>query len=556
MSNVTDTPAFKKWFRGSKVVDARRQPLVVYHGTSRGGFTAFDTHKIDAHHYGFFFTSNRKVAETYTGAPEKEDPFPDDLNIPPFRSLTDLRRFLVSPQNNYDGWKMRLEESTQILDEADVDDAGQDWGDERNYRIGYHWYFEWCKDLRVLSGVPVAADIYYSYAQPSMRQLLLDARVAVREGPVGIPAGVYAVYLKMLNPLRVNGRGALWNHIPYQGGFYNTDGLCAKALSLGHDGVIFRQIYDCHVGQSEIGDVYVVFSPTQVKSAYKNKGTFDPEDPDIRHNGLSFESLPDGRLVGWRVASHEGGHAVSAADSHQKAKLRKGTLTRFTGKGMFLGNTREFVLDHYEVNEQNVLMRYAFHPEAVLSGNLTDREAEVSVAVAELLDWEVLRENATWGPLQPLPGVGYYRTLVQKGSIRIVLSDSRKNKMGEIEGVWLESLRTMEQSSHRCDDSLRALGLAEGDPVLEVGYVNLLYAFQGHGLGRLLYEMLMQEAFDQRGPFFFVPMMCEKGGDTSPEALRVWYSLARDYPSRGFDPYGEPFDRLGAVRVGVRPLLR
>ena len=31
----TDTPAFRNWFAGSKVVDAAGNPLPVYHGTAR-----------------------------------------------------------------------------------------------------------------------------------------------------------------------------------------------------------------------------------------------------------------------------------------------------------------------------------------------------------------------------------------------------------------------------------------------------------------------------------------------------------------------------------------
>ena len=39
-----DTPQFKKWFAGSKVVDAQGNPLVVYHATTRN-FAAFDPDK-------------------------------------------------------------------------------------------------------------------------------------------------------------------------------------------------------------------------------------------------------------------------------------------------------------------------------------------------------------------------------------------------------------------------------------------------------------------------------------------------------------------------------
>jgi hypothetical protein len=51
VSNIEDNPNFKKWFEGSKVVDKEGKPLVVYHGTTHGGFTAFST-KFDGAHFG------------------------------------------------------------------------------------------------------------------------------------------------------------------------------------------------------------------------------------------------------------------------------------------------------------------------------------------------------------------------------------------------------------------------------------------------------------------------------------------------------------------------
>lgn len=57
----TETPAFKKWFEGSKVVDAEGKPLVVYHGTPTPGFDTFDPSQIGRNFNdpaGFFFSSS------------------------------------------------------------------------------------------------------------------------------------------------------------------------------------------------------------------------------------------------------------------------------------------------------------------------------------------------------------------------------------------------------------------------------------------------------------------------------------------------------------------
>ena len=66
--NQTDTPAFRKWFGDSKVVDADGKPLVVYHGTNQD-FDAFnpdnvgDNFGVDSE--GFFFTDSKIRASGY-----------------------------------------------------------------------------------------------------------------------------------------------------------------------------------------------------------------------------------------------------------------------------------------------------------------------------------------------------------------------------------------------------------------------------------------------------------------------------------------------------------
>jgi uncharacterized protein YjbI with pentapeptide repeats len=63
------SPAFKKWFGKSVLVDKwSQQPVVVYHGTRTGGFTVFDPSKLDPHHNAFYFSAALPTAETYTDA--------------------------------------------------------------------------------------------------------------------------------------------------------------------------------------------------------------------------------------------------------------------------------------------------------------------------------------------------------------------------------------------------------------------------------------------------------------------------------------------------------
>ncbi len=61
--------AFRTWFHGSKVVDDKGEPLLVYHGTPRG-FDEFDHKTIgtgnDAYGAGIYFTVNPTIASGYS----------------------------------------------------------------------------------------------------------------------------------------------------------------------------------------------------------------------------------------------------------------------------------------------------------------------------------------------------------------------------------------------------------------------------------------------------------------------------------------------------------
>ena len=65
------TPNFKFWFgdwehdpdNASKVLDENGEPLVLYHGTPRGGFTTFNVSgEGDSHDTGAWFTPNKNLA--------------------------------------------------------------------------------------------------------------------------------------------------------------------------------------------------------------------------------------------------------------------------------------------------------------------------------------------------------------------------------------------------------------------------------------------------------------------------------------------------------------
>jgi hypothetical protein len=167
LESVTNTSEFKRWFGKSKVVDKNGKPLIVYHGTQKGGFSVFNTPT----HFG-----NKSQVNTL---------------------LTHL-------------------------------------------------------------------DFARQHSTPFINPKL------------GNSDSVYPVYLKIENPL----------HIPDKGGDplkWNETVQAAK--DAGYDGLIYTNKYE---GE---GLSYVVFDPTQIKSAIGNRGTFNPNSPDITKEATTTEAI-------------------------------------------------------------------------------------------------------------------------------------------------------------------------------------------------------------------------------------------------------------------------
>lgn len=86
-----ETKAFKKWFGKSKVKDSKGKPMVVYHGTSadfsafekKPGFITILFSTMETMRHAFFFTPNKKAAETF--AVQHADPgrMPTGANLMP-----------------------------------------------------------------------------------------------------------------------------------------------------------------------------------------------------------------------------------------------------------------------------------------------------------------------------------------------------------------------------------------------------------------------------------------------------------------------------------------
>jgi RNA:NAD 2'-phosphotransferase (TPT1/KptA family)/GNAT superfamily N-acetyltransferase/2'-5' RNA ligase/8-oxo-dGTP pyrophosphatase MutT (NUDIX family) len=232
-------PKLKAWFNGSKVVDDKGQPRIVYHGSKSTWISSFDlgmegTGTAGSTKWGgIWFTSNQGNASWFADPPEeKVEARTDDVTVygndPYYAAITDINGegiFEVGPH--------------PTEEEAERDGIAQ-------------------------------AKMYNEH--------------------LGEDTNVQAVYLKIVNPY-------VTDQIP-------RDKEFKAARDGGHDGIIAKEVTD----GVEVSDVFVVFSPNQVKSATRNVGNYDPNNQSIIAGG-STQLLPDEVELVADIAQSGGGKA-------------------------------------------------------------------------------------------------------------------------------------------------------------------------------------------------------------------------------------------------------
>lgn len=209
-SSAPSSAAFQRWFGASEVVDEQGQPLVVYHGTTAGGFDAFrpNYRKGEQLGFGIHFAQDRGFAAKYA-----EDPTVARKGKTPkvYAVYLFIQRPLVA-------------------------------------------------DAIVYEGTPE-----FALAKKLARSKLMTLRGE---------DGVFMAYM--------------------QNAIDKTPALRAEKLirEAGYDGILYESVLSTAawtgtgVGRKRTGSSrsYIVFEPTQVKSATDNAGTFDPADLSIYRN--------------------------------------------------------------------------------------------------------------------------------------------------------------------------------------------------------------------------------------------------------------------------------
>ncbi len=262
-TDVTQTQQFKRWFGDSKVVNEDGTPKVVYHGSENFGFTTFKSGTK-------FFTDDVDVATSYSQDGKGVSNIDTSL-------YTDVDSLSID------------ELVERINNQVFADDDDKLIVDTQKYDTTYYK-----KGEAVGRFINSNGDGIGTYSISSLRSWIKQ---------LGFNGGVYAVYLKMTNPLVIEDVGGFSRDLRLTGkiakdlkGKTDTDRVAEYAKEHGYDGVIFREIYDMGYKKDIVktSNIYVVFDSTQIKSATDNIGTFDGSNPDIRYSkGLKVIDIGD-----------------------------------------------------------------------------------------------------------------------------------------------------------------------------------------------------------------------------------------------------------------------
>ena len=283
------TPAFKRWFgdwendpaNASKVVDENGEPLVVYHGSENAGFTTFDSDYWDEGMLGNFASSEEFVASTYSGVGIfKGDPDTPLVRGPALNSEDE-------PDSRPGNYALFLNIRKPLV----VDAQGHNWNDipaegKDDYVEASDLTDEQLLSLKEDAWPPIDIELEYDEDGNLERWSHLELAEVIEENYVQEELDEdenvvgYSTPLFHKDTLETTTARQLTQSTRDISNWALRDGT-------GWDGVIFRNVID--MGQYSDGgrirkasDVFVTKEGPQLKSAVRNTGNFDPENPDIR----------------------------------------------------------------------------------------------------------------------------------------------------------------------------------------------------------------------------------------------------------------------------------
>ena len=326
----------------SKVVDENGEPMVVYHGTNHDFYT-FDESKNDLGDRGFYLTNNERMAKSYGKRLIK--------------SFVNIRNPIevIGEKSNWNGIRGFNPYDLEKMSSSELKDLYNEVRKKGAHLYDFYSAIDWMISLKESKEAAI----------PNKDSWNLFKRKDARDTIKIVDNHLKTAYKKA------------------NSSYLSTTREIVNKENDGKDGVIFKNIYDYGAGgnlwrtkDDTPGDVFIAYSPNQIKSATENVGTFSKENDDIRYRSIPvFQSNAEKATLAVKQDK--------ATTLQWIAMLKKNGGLK-AGEDKWIGLTDWLHKQDGTVTKQQVLDYIRENQIIVVDENYLDPESVIRTAVTEI----------------------------------------------------------------------------------------------------------------------------------------------------------------------------
>lgn len=98
--------------------------------------------------------------------------------------------------------------------------------------------------------------------------------------------------------------------------------------------------------------------------------------------------------IGYKIMRFENEILVSGANSRLSFPSKIGTIVKMGGNGIYMSPNKDYVIDYYSgLSENEKLIGFEYNTDDIITGNLEDKEPEISVNQAKIISIEDINEG-------------------------------------------------------------------------------------------------------------------------------------------------------------------
>lgn len=283
--SISITPAFKRWFKNSKVCDSRGRPLVVYHGTT-SFFTIFENTSDIGFHFGTREAAKDRLSKIHTFDVEIKHIQPSRVEEDSLRALKGEIGWSL-PEYVYCILLHKLDHPvSNLLQKIEAESEKEQIRLKEEYLEKPDSPFF---QTRIETAQRKGFAVFVQGEEVSLHKTKREAEARANRirQTLAKPQGFF---LCLQNPLRLSDLG-VWppfgiaqeakfspveinKVMEKENNFERYRAIREILTQKGYDGIVYRNEVE-NVGT----DSYIAFESTQIKSV-ENNGDFDPDNPD------------------------------------------------------------------------------------------------------------------------------------------------------------------------------------------------------------------------------------------------------------------------------------